>query len=100
MYHSDLSPEYIERCKQEGKKIGEGILFDRVVRITGYLVGTLDRFNNAKLAEVNDRVPSDENDILMSDIVQDPEYQDWRQRLDEDAIEHQIQEDYIKERAK
>ena len=26
-------------------------------RITGYLVGTLDRFNDGKLAEVKDRVP-------------------------------------------
>ena len=30
--------------------------FTRIRRITGYLVGDLDRFNNAKLAEVNDRV--------------------------------------------
>ncbi len=30
--------------------------FERIRRITGYLVGTLDRFNNAKHAEVNDRV--------------------------------------------
>ncbi len=30
--------------------------FDRIRRITGYLVGTVDRFNNAKRAEVNDRV--------------------------------------------
>lgn len=30
--------------------------FDRIRRITGYLVGTLDRFNNAKKAEVRDRV--------------------------------------------
>lgn len=29
---------------------------ERIRRITGYLVGTLDRFNNAKLAEVKDRV--------------------------------------------
>ena len=36
--------------------VGEGVAFERVRRITGYLVGTLDRFNNAKLAEVNDRV--------------------------------------------
>ena len=36
--------------------VGEGVGFERVRRITGYLVGTLDRFNNAKLAEVNDRV--------------------------------------------
>lgn len=30
--------------------------FERIRRITGYLVGTLDRFNNAKRAEVGDRV--------------------------------------------
>ena len=36
--------------------VGEGVKFERIRRITGYLVGTLDRFNNAKLAEVKDRV--------------------------------------------
>ena len=30
--------------------------FERIRRITGYLVGTLDRFNNGKRAEVADRV--------------------------------------------
>ena len=30
--------------------------FDRIRRITGYLVGTLDRFNNGKRAEERDRV--------------------------------------------
>ena len=30
--------------------------FQRIRRITGYLVGTVDRFNNAKRAEVGDRV--------------------------------------------
>ena len=30
--------------------------FERIRRITGYLVGTLDRFNNAKQAEEHDRV--------------------------------------------
>ena len=30
--------------------------FHRIRRITGYLVGTLDRFNNAKRAEESDRV--------------------------------------------
>ena len=30
--------------------------FERIRRITGYLVGTLDRFNDAKRAEVQDRV--------------------------------------------
>jgi anaerobic ribonucleoside-triphosphate reductase len=37
-------------------KVGEGVGFERIRRITGYLVGTLDRFNNGKRAEVNDRV--------------------------------------------
>lgn len=32
------------------------IKFERIRRITGYLVGTVDRFNNAKQAEVLDRV--------------------------------------------
>ena len=36
--------------------IGEGIGFERIRRITGYLVGTTDRFNNAKRAEERDRV--------------------------------------------
>ena len=30
--------------------------FDRIRRITGYLVGTMDRWNDAKLAEEHDRV--------------------------------------------
>lgn len=30
--------------------------FERIRRITGYLVGTLDRFNNAKRAEEADRL--------------------------------------------
>lgn len=34
----------------------EGRPFERIRRITGYLVGTLDRFNNAKRAEERDRV--------------------------------------------
>lgn len=37
-------------------KVGEGIKFERIRRITGYLVGTTDRFNNAKRAEERDRV--------------------------------------------
>ena len=32
--------------------IGEGVGFERIRRITGYLVGTLDRFNNGKRAEI------------------------------------------------
>lgn len=37
-------------------KVGKGIRFERIRRITGYLVGTLDRFNNAKRAEERERV--------------------------------------------
>lgn len=40
----------------ETQLIGEGVGFERVRRITGYLVGTLDRFNDAKRAEERDRV--------------------------------------------
>lgn len=36
--------------------IGEDVGFERIRRITGYLVGTTDRFNNAKRAEERDRV--------------------------------------------
>lgn len=32
------------------------VKFERIRRITGYLVGTLDRFNNGKAAEERDRV--------------------------------------------
>ena len=38
---------------------GQGVRFQRIRRITGYLVGTLDRFNNAKRAEERDRVKHD-----------------------------------------
>lgn len=38
------------------KKIGQNIHFERIRRITGYLVGTTDRWNNGKRAEEKDRV--------------------------------------------
>ncbi|MDL2225612.1 anaerobic ribonucleoside triphosphate reductase [Eubacteriales bacterium OttesenSCG-928-M02] len=38
------------------KEDEDGIPFERIRRITGYLVGTLDRFNDAKRAEERDRV--------------------------------------------
>ena len=41
---------------QAVKEVGEGVGFERIRRITGYLVGTLDRWNDAKLAEEHDRV--------------------------------------------
>ena len=46
-----------EICPACGRKESDGeIGFERIRRITGYLVGTVDRFNNAKKAEVRDRV--------------------------------------------
>ena len=65
---------YIQRAQQKFGMIPQGIdikvdgefvelsydfgnqPFHRIRRITGYLVGTLDRFNNAKRAEERDRV--------------------------------------------
>ncbi len=44
-----------DECPKCGRKEDE-VSFDRIRRITGYLVGTLDRFNDAKKAEVRDRV--------------------------------------------
>ncbi|MBW4829308.1 MAG: anaerobic ribonucleoside triphosphate reductase [Clostridiaceae bacterium] len=44
-----------DKCPKCGREEGD-IKFQRIRRITGYLVGTLDRFNNAKRAEESDRV--------------------------------------------
>lgn len=45
-----------ETCPKCGRNENDGEAFQRIRRITGYLVGTLDRFNNAKRKEVEDRV--------------------------------------------
>ncbi len=45
-----------DECPKCGRKETTDFPFERIRRITGYLVGTLDRFNNAKRAEVDDRV--------------------------------------------
>ena len=42
--------------KSDKTLVGEGVKFERIRRITGYLVGTTDRFNNGKKAEEKDRV--------------------------------------------
>lgn len=52
-----------EVCPKCGRKEGN-VKFERIRRITGYLVGTLDRFNDAKLEEVNDRVKHQTKDNL------------------------------------
>ena len=45
-----------QKVKNVDGKVGEGVKFERIRRITGYLVGTIDRFNDAKAAEVKERV--------------------------------------------
>lgn len=42
--------------KNKNVLVGENVGFERIRRITGYLVGTIDRWNNAKRAEEHDRV--------------------------------------------
>lgn len=61
--HDNLSKvlphiEYMRETKEYHDQIivGTDVPFERIRRITGYLVGSLNRFNNAKRAEVNDRV--------------------------------------------
>ena len=49
-----------DQCPGCGRMEDE-VKFQRIRRITGYLVGTLDRFNDAKLAEVRDRKKHDVN---------------------------------------
>ena len=38
------------------KVVGEGVKFERIRRVTGYLSGDVSRFNNGKRAEEKDRV--------------------------------------------
>ena len=42
--------------QMSNERLGEGIRSERIRRITGYLVGTTDRWNDAKKAELRDRV--------------------------------------------
>lgn len=49
------------KLRLEGDKVAvdytaQGVPFERIRRITGYLVGTLDRWNNSKRAEESERV--------------------------------------------
>lgn len=46
----------MEKTINKNGKVGEGVGFERIRRVTGYLTGSLTRFNNAKKAEVFDRV--------------------------------------------
>jgi ribonucleoside-triphosphate reductase len=50
--YRELFTEGDEKMDNKGK----GVKFERIRRITGYLVGTLDRWNEAKKSEERDRV--------------------------------------------
>ena len=43
----------------QNEKMGQGVGFERIRRITGYLVGTMDKWNDAKRVEERDRVKHD-----------------------------------------
>ena len=44
------------KVKNVDGMVGEGVEFERIRRITGYLVGDTKKFNNGKRAELSDRV--------------------------------------------
>lgn len=52
----DKKEKMVTRLHAKNGIVGEGVKFERIRRVTGYLVGTVDRFNNAKRAEERDRV--------------------------------------------
>ncbi|MDR2558619.1 MAG: anaerobic ribonucleoside triphosphate reductase [Oscillospiraceae bacterium] len=54
-----------DRCPKCGRLEYEngGVKFERIRRITGYLAGTVDRFNNAKKAEERERLKHDLSDL-------------------------------------
>ena len=59
--HPDIRSGTLDIELIDGEEVGltltpDAVRFQRIRRITGYLVGTLDRFNNAKRSEVDDRV--------------------------------------------
>jgi len=53
------------------EEAGKGVKFERIRRITGYLVGTVERFNDGKRAEEHDRVKHSWIDNLEKDEKKD-----------------------------
>lgn len=60
-----MKNEMREEEKKNVKTVGEGVGFERIRRITGYLVGTVDRFNDGKRAEVEDRVKHGGSEVYL-----------------------------------
>ena len=68
-------------------KVGEGVKFERIRRITGYLVGTVERFNNAKRAEVRDRVKH----MSITSVATPAEWKRPRRGSDGEAMKYGMQ---------
>jgi hypothetical protein len=74
--------------------------FQRIRRITGYLVGTLDRFNNAKRSEVEDRVKHfDMNKNKPTEPVAEPKEDDAQMGIT-DQVQAMLDERYLSEMEK
>lgn len=59
-----------DSCPQCGRhEHDDGVGFERIRRITGYLVGTVDRWNNGKRAEESDRVKHNVNDVSKAEQI-------------------------------
>jgi hypothetical protein len=56
LYGDRYNRLHVKVCGDEVELDHSNVKFERIRRITGYLVGTTDRFNNAKQAELHDRV--------------------------------------------
>ena len=65
--------DYGFNANPTARDLGEGVAFERIRRITGYLVGTLDRFNTGKRAEEHDRVKHGTSDLAASLVMTDAE---------------------------
>lgn len=55
------------------KVVGEGVGFERIRRVTGYLAGDVSRFNNGKRAEEKDRVKHSGMKDICKEIKQEQE---------------------------
>lgn len=52
------------KTEETRKSVGKGVGFERIRRITGYLVGSLEKWNDAKRAEERERVKHDAKEAM------------------------------------
>ncbi len=68
--HTGIIGDFCPKCGRKDGESGKG--FERIRRITGYLVGTLDRFNDAKRNEVEQRVKHGlQQECDLADLIDD-----------------------------